>query len=193
MNDDDGNFRVLRLFRPEDVDDGEIDWEFSDDAGDFDGELLQIPDMAENLTTRMVGGPNISQILLSEYGATSLADVPLGERALLARKFQWEVTAGVPLANRYREAMNRDPWISALDRKEHGQHAITYSNGLYTVERNFYIGKVFEPYGRRFPKGIKCGVRYKKHSSLANRGKLVVLGRQRLPDSELCELTFWGM
>jgi hypothetical protein len=189
--DDDGLFGVLRLFRPEDVDDGDLDWELSDVAGDFDGEVFQYADMAENLTTRMVGGPNIVQTAQSEYGDnTSLSDVPLSMRALLARKYQWEVTAGVPLANRYREAMNRPPFVSSLDRKEDGQHAITYANGLYKVERNFYVAKTFEPYGRRYQKGQVCRVHCKRHATL---GKVVILGRQRTPDSELCELTFWGM
>lgn len=185
-----GELRFFRLFKPEDFEDDLIDGELGTD--DFTGGLKEYEDLAEGLRTRISGRRNYSPIGASEYGPTTLDQVPLNERALLAQKFQWTKTAqGVQLAQRYLDAIDRDPFESSLDREEDGVHAISYGCGFYQVNRSFYVGTAFE-YGRTFNLGAVWRTTYDL-PALKTGQKLLIVARRRQPDRNLCKLYLWGI
>jgi hypothetical protein len=196
FNDESGDYRVVRASKPEDVADGDLDGTLVYPT-DFKTPLLPVDDDAEELTTSASGCRNYDPLTASEYGSTSLSDTPLAVRALLAADYQWTVTSRVRLAPRYAKAYGRDPIKTSLDRKEHGQAFIDHACGLYAIDRAFYIGEVFEPFGRPLRIGGVYQITYRGFLDGVLQTiwvkKLVLLGfSPKKPSEQSANCIFWG-
>lgn len=189
----DFKLRVLRMFKPEDVDDGDIAGELT--RSDFLDELIQMPDKAENLTARAQGRRNYSPDSPGDFGPSTLQQVPAITREQLSRDFQWTVTTGVKLHNRYRDALLRDPIPTLLDQEAHGQDFIDHACGPYADERNFYgHARVVMPWERNFQIGQVWRVTDPKVTG--GNQKLVLLGfspKQTQADQPNARPIFWGL
>lgn len=184
--------RVLRMFKPEDVEDADLNWTLSRDAGDFLSELWPRPDYAENLTARAAGRRNVSPYAEGDYGTSTLAQVPAVTREQLKRDFQVVKTTTVVLHNRYRKALARDPFPTLLDREDDIQDFIDHACGPYADERNFYEADVWMPPGRNLQIGDKCLVTDPKVTDGSQ--KLVLLGMSpKQPGQWSCKCIFWGL
>ena len=143
----DGRIGVARLIDPNTVADEDL--EFDLHVSDFEDDIRIVPDRAEGLSTRLAGAPNGNPQSTSDFSNSSFGDVPQPVRSMLEQDFQWTVTGGVPLANRYwLAAQNADPLPSQLDRQEHGQAEITRVNTMYADPKNFFVDTVKTPLGR---------------------------------------------
>lgn len=189
-NDELGKYRTARLFAPEGI--ADINLAGTLTTTDVKGEIICYPDLAEMLTTRLSGCKNYNPLGGSDYGATTTSDTPLNVRAQLGADYQWTVAAGIQLAYRYLKAYNMPALKTLLDVQAHGLAEIIYANMLYTVARNFYVGTFFEPIGRSFKLMQPWKLTYNL-PTLKNGTKLVIVGRQRRPASEQCNLILWGM
>lgn len=108
--------RVFRLSKPEDVADADIAFDLDFRAGDFLTPLIQIPDMAENLTAHAYGCRNIDPYSSSDFLNTSLVNCPNNVRQKLMLGYQFKATTTKRLAQRYSRAYGRDPFPTCLDR-----------------------------------------------------------------------------
>lgn len=147
--DGDGNYTVFRLSPPEDVADVDVAFALSYAAGDFLSDLVPYADLAEGLTTRASGTPNISPATDGDFGSTSLADCDNPTRAKLKRAYQVTQPAGVALAAQYLQAYQRKPHETVLDRAEDILDMIVHANTYYKSARFFYVGDVWMPPVRR--------------------------------------------
>lgn len=204
--DGSGKLRVFQLTPPEDVDDADVDFELSYEAGDFLSDLIQIPDLAEGLTTQASGCQNGSPFTDGDFGSTSLADCPNTVRARLKRTDQFTETAGVQLGQRYQQAYQRAPHRTQLDRSADIRSMIVGANTLYVPDRNFYVGDVWMPFTRRkkvsgvwtdvsgdFQLAQSFKITYPV-GALATGQKLWLLGyAPKEPSEERCKCIFWGL
>jgi hypothetical protein len=189
----DFKLRVLRLFKPEDIDDGDIDFVLT--RSDFLDELIQLPDFAENLTARAQGRRNWYRYQSSDFGENALSQVPQITRLQLQADYQWTVTTNIKLARRYREALLRDPIPTLLDRIEHGQDFIDHACGPFADDRNFYArARVLMPFGRNFQIGQ---VGLVNHPNVTGgMKKLMVRGfspKQTQAEQPNARPIFWGL
>lgn len=189
-NDDDGMFRAMRLFAPELVPIGEV----KGTLRSVRGELVKYPDLAENLSSRASGCRNYDPMVFNDGDILfdPVTGVPMDVRAKLSATYQWTVTAGIRLAERYRHAYNAEPLLTLLDQKAHGQDLVKYINTLYKDARNFYVGDFYWPFGKAFKLGDVWNVQYDL-DGLEDGRQLVIVGRQRQPGPEWCKLIFWGL
>jgi len=185
--------RVLRLLKPEDVDDGDIAGVLT--RSDFLDELIQINDFAENLRASAYGRPNISPYTSGDFGPSTLAQVDAITREQLSRNYQLTVNTTVKLHNRYRAALAREPWPTLLDREVDLQHFIDHANGPFADERNFYgRARVDMPLGRNFQIGQVWRV---EHPNVTGGSqKLLLRGfspKQTQADQPNAKPIFWGL
>lgn len=194
-----GDLRVLRMFKPEDVDDADIEGVLT--RSDVYGELIRYDDLAENLTARACGCKNQSPYTDGDFGTSTLSQVPAITRAQLKAEYQFTKTTGVKLANRYRDALLRAPFVTLLDREADIQDFIDHACAPYADERNFYVGDFRMPYGRNFKIGQVWKVRYpigalRATDEFDTQGgqKLLLLGfTAKQPRQERCRCIFWGL
>jgi len=141
--------RIFRLRKPEDVADADIAFDLDYRAGDFLSPLIQIPDMAENLSAHSYGCPNIDPYASSDFLNTSQVDCPDNLRQKLMLAYQLKATTTKRLAQRYARAYGRKPFPTCLDRQAHLQHFIDHVCDYYSDDRNFYEADVWMPPTRR--------------------------------------------
>jgi hypothetical protein len=182
---------AVRLFAPEDVDDGVVAGSLV--ANDFQGYLTPKPDDAENLTTRMSGCKNYDPYSEADFTNVSLDDVPQILRNQLEQRFQWTVTANAVLSPKYQYALSVAAKESQLDREADGQAEITRVCKLYESQRNFYTGAVLAKQGRSFEIGDVWIVTYEAIPTLATGQKLLLVGINEQPSDGIATLTFWGL
>ena len=156
------------------------------------GFLQPIPDLAENLTTRMSGCKNYDPYSESDFANVSQSDVPQLVRKQLEQPFQWTVTANAVLATRYASADNTKPLESQLDLQTDGQKEITRVCALYSVPRNFYVCTVFSPIGTQYDIGDVLLVTY-PISGLETGRQLLVVGMTERPTDSTTQLVMWGL
>jgi hypothetical protein len=188
----DWKLRVLRLFKPEDVDDADIAGVLT--RSDMLTELTQRPDFAEGLSARAQGGRNYSPYTDADFGTSTLSQIPTITRAQLKSDYQWTVTTSVKLANRYRAALLRDPVKTLLDQQAHGQLFIDHANGPFADERNWYDGTFLMPWGRNYQIGqvwlVEHPVVTGGFQKLLIRG---YTGKQTQSDHPSAGLKLWGL
>jgi len=204
--DGSGTMRVFRLTAPEAVADSDVAFTLDHSRGDFLSELIVYPDLAENLTSRAKGCPNGDPMTDGDFGSTSLTDCNNATRAKLKADFQIIQSAGIPLRQRYIKAYRREPIATCLDRAADIADMIRQANGLYTDDRNFYVGDVWMPFTRRrwngsawvdvsgdFQVGQCFKVTYPV-GTLRTGQKLWLLGYSpKQPSIEKCKCIFWGL
>jgi hypothetical protein len=186
----DGRINVVRLIAPESVDISQVSGSLT--PTDIKGMLTPSPDLAEGLTTRLSGCPNIDKYLASDFANVSQTDVPQAVRIQLMQDYQWTVPAGVQLSPSYSAAYNEDPLATQFDIQAHGQAEASRVNALYSVPRNFYEGDFFSPIGRQFEIGQVWTVTYPLPGLETGR-QLMIVGISEKPADELSTLTFWGL
>lgn len=187
--DETGVLRFKEWFKPEDVADSDLDHILT--ASDVIGEVLVYNDLAENLTTRAVGCPNYTVLSAADTKDVSTDDLPLITRAQLQAPYQWTVTAGIKLAQAYRNAVNVDPIKTMLDVRADGQDMIETANGFYQVARNFYVVNAVEEYPTQFKLMQKLKLTYDL-PTLAAGTKTIICGRGRSPTTNRNKLILWG-
>lgn len=188
--DDIGDLRFAKWFKPENVADEDIDHICT--SSDVVGEIIGYDDAAENLRTRCSGCKNYNPLQTADTNAVSTDDLPLTTRAQLAEEYQWTVTAGVNLAERYRiSAQQGDPQPTILDRQPDGQDHIEEANDFYSVGRRFYVGMFVEPFGTQYQKMQTMNLTYGL-KDFKNGKKVIIIGRTRSPTKDQSKLVLWG-
>jgi hypothetical protein len=185
-----GKVTAVRLIAPESVDPLTIAGSLT--PTDIKGVLEPYEDMAENLTTRFDGCPNISPYNDSDFASVSTTAVAPAVREQLKRPFQWTTTAGEQLSPSYESAYSERPLPSQFDLQTDGQKENTRIAALYTVLRNFYVGTFFSPLGRQFEIGQVWNVTYPLPGLETGR-QLLIVGMNESPSDETTQLIFWGL
>jgi hypothetical protein len=184
--------KAFRLEAPELMDSSLVVGTLTED--DIVGYLQPYEDMAEGLTTRIMGGANKDPYAEADFNGISLSDVPTIVRKKLELPYQWTETSSAVLAPRYAAAMNANPLASIFDLPEHGRAEITRVCSLYSVDRAFYVGQYISQLGRpQFEIGQVWNVVYPGLGLENGRQLLLVWIPDEQPSEGLSQLIFWGL
>jgi hypothetical protein len=183
--DQTGALRFTRLVDPAVM---AIDFSFDDSM--LASDAVYAPDMAPNLSRRMLFRPNASPMSAGDF-VTDLVDVPVSRRQELMASHRSQVYSALPLAQRYVAAERREPMRSGFWREVDAQSELDRICALYAVERNFWSFEFRGQHAVVVLPGHCVFVRYPRYGLQLGRPLFVAAVRQNRTTGRL-SLKLWG-
>jgi hypothetical protein len=155
----DGRIGVTRLIDPDSV----------SAVGDIKlADILSEPEVAIypaiGLTTNAEGRRNHSPYTDSDFSGVSTSDVPLAERVILEKDYQFTINSGVQLDEMYAQAVLADPRPTLFDLEADAQAENDRVASIFTVPRNTYSFMVSAPQGNDYEIGDVRTLSYGKYA-----------------------------